>query len=49
MAMQLLTSDIMQMFIDFKEKYKITPELTISAILEIAFGNSFSQEENSTN
>ena len=29
MAMQLLTSDIMQMFIDFKEKYKITPELTL--------------------
>lgn len=29
MAMQLLTSDIMQMFIDFKEKHKITPELTL--------------------
>lgn len=29
MAMQLLTSDIMQMFIDFKEKYKIAPELTL--------------------
>lgn len=28
-SMQLLTSDIMQMFIDFKEKYKITPELTL--------------------
>lgn len=30
-AMQLLTSDIMQMFIDFKEKNRITPELTIKA------------------
>lgn len=29
MAMQLLTSEIMQMFIDFKEKYKIIPELTL--------------------
>ena len=29
MTMQLLTSDIMQMFIDFKEKYKIAPELTL--------------------
>lgn len=28
-AMQLLTSDTMQMFIDFKEKYKITPEITL--------------------
>lgn len=28
-AMQLLTSDIMQMFIDFKEEYKITPEITL--------------------
>lgn len=28
-AMQLLTSDTMQMFIDFKEKYKIIPELTL--------------------
>lgn len=28
-AMQLLTSDIMQMFIEFKEENKLTPELTI--------------------
>ena len=28
-AMQLLTSDIMQMLLDFKEKNKITPEITI--------------------
>ncbi len=28
-AMQLLTADIMQMLIDFKEKNKITPEMTI--------------------
>ena len=39
MAMQLLTSDIMQMFIDFKEKYKITPELTLKENkLYIRFG-----------
>ena len=30
-AMQLLTADIMQMFLDFKEKNKITPELTIKS------------------
>lgn len=29
-AMQLLTSDVMQMLIEFKEKYKITPEFTIT-------------------
>ena len=28
-AMQLLTADIMQMFIDFKENYKIAPEITL--------------------
>lgn len=28
-AMQLLTSDIMQMLLDFKEKNKITPEMTL--------------------
>lgn len=28
-AMQLLTADIMQMLIDFKEKNKVTPEMTI--------------------
>jgi len=28
-TMQLLTSDIMQMFIDFKERYKIAPEITL--------------------
>lgn len=39
MAMQLLTSDIMQMFIDFKEKHKITPELTLKENkLYIRFG-----------
>lgn len=30
-AMQLFTADIMQMFIDFKERNKITPEVTIKA------------------
>ena len=43
-AMQLLTADIMQMFIDFKNKYKISPELTIrqnKLYIRFATGNVF--------
>ena len=43
-AMQLLTADIMQMFIDFKEKNKITPEITLyrnNLFIRFATGNVF--------
>ena len=43
-AMQLLTADIMQMFIDFKEKNKIVPELTIKGnklYIRFQTGNTF--------
>lgn len=43
-AMQLLTSDIMQMFTDFKEKYKIAPELTLKEnklYIRFSTGNIF--------
>jgi len=37
-AMQLLTSDIMQMLMDFKEKNKVTPEMTLKGnVLYIRF------------
>lgn len=43
-AMQLLTSDIMQMLIDFKEKNKIKPEITLKnnkLYIRFATGNVF--------
>lgn len=43
-AMQLLTSDIMQMLMDFREKSKVTPEMTLKGDLlyiRFATGNMF--------
>ncbi len=44
MAMQLLTADIMQMLLDFKEKNRITPEITIKQdrlYIRFSTGNIF--------
>ena len=43
-AMQILTSDIMQMLIDFKNKNQITPELTLKKdklYIRFTTGNQF--------